>query len=156
MPESDRWPILVHRHFGQPPRPPVDTEPAPRRLELEWSIGGHFHQSSSVRPARPKPYVSIMREIARPKLHLTRQLEDCRQRSAYELLVDGLHVATIRHRSEIKRPSDTRGHRSTGAQLVVTRNARRRCTTVFLATASRTVSTNSSGVHPLSTETTPS
>src|SRR3979411_1804364 len=59
MTETDRRATLVHSHLREPPSGPVDPHPAFGGLQLKWPVGRHLHQSSTIRTARPKPYVSI-------------------------------------------------------------------------------------------------
>ena len=157
MSESDRRFRGIDAHLGEPPGGPVDPDrPVPRIRQLKRPVGGHLYQSSAIRALRAELHVSIVREIIRPLLHLACQFKDLRHGCANELFVYGFHRASERHRAELERMWELPRHLSTGAQLVVTRNPRRRCTIGWCPTASVTVVRSSSAVNPLMTETTPS
>ena len=158
MSKSDRGSFAVDGHLRKPPGRPVDPQQrSPRRADdVKRSKCRHLHQSPSVGPSLAKAHVPVMREMRRPRFHISRQLEQRVDRCPNELLVHRFHCASERHRAELERTGELSSHRAAGAQLVVILNPRRWCTTGFRAIASLTVPASSSGVKPRSTETTPS
>jgi hypothetical protein len=157
MSESDRWFSWINCHLRKPPGGPVETNrPVPGVRQLKWPVRGHLHQSSAIRSLGAELHVSIVWEMRRPMLHLTCQFEDLRHWCANESFVYGFHRPSDGHRAELERLWELRGHGSTGPQLVVTRNPRRRWAIGSCPTASVTVARSSSAVNPLMTETTPS
>jgi hypothetical protein len=127
MAESDRRFSWIDSHFGKPPGGPVDPNlTVPRIRQLKGAVRGHLYQSPAIRSARAELHVSIVREIIRPMLHLSCQFKDLCHRCANEFFVYGFHRASERHRAELERMWELGRHLSTGVQLVVTRNPRRR------------------------------
>jgi hypothetical protein len=134
--KSDRRPGGRNAHLGEPPRRPVDAQARARTPgEFERSVRRHLHEPAAVGPPRPKSYVSIMRQMARPLLYVPRQVKDRCNRCVNKLVVHDFHRLLERHRTELEWARGGRDHVSTGAQLVVTRKARRRRTTGLRPTA---------------------
>jgi hypothetical protein len=127
MTESDRRFSCIDRHLGEPPGGPVDlNRPAPRVRQPKRAVRGHLYQSSAIRLVGAELHVSIVREIIRPMFHLSCQFKNLCHRCANELFVYGFHRASDRHWAELERMWVLGRHLSTGTQLVVTRNPRRR------------------------------
>src|SRR5512132_776390 len=157
VPKADRGLRPVHGHLREPPCGPVEPPRTFRRVDYcKRPVRGHLYYSTAVGLPLAKSHISVVREMCRPVFHLARNIESDLNRSANESLVHDFHPPSKRQRSKLQSTSGMFRHRCTGAQLVVTRNPRRRRATGLRATASYTVSASSCGVKPRITETTPS